>query len=438
MSQPKKDYYEILGIDRDADDDQITKAYRKLAMKWHPDRIKDADKKKEAEEKFKEITEANTVLMDPEKRRKYDQFGLLDGEGPDFGGPPPGFPDLSEIFGQMGGMPGMGGMGGMPGMGGFPFMGGFPGMGGMGMGGMNMGNGNVNKQSRSSQEYKVKIKLEEIFNGCDKQIEIPFEDVCGDCVGTGSKNKKKKVCSDCNGRGIRMMVRQLGPNMISQQQSPCQACEQKGWVSDGTCTGCGGKCTKSNKLTKTLHIKKNFDYQTKMCVREAGNYDSNSERKADIYISFKISDLEDYGLKLVNDYDLVLEHEINIWDAFSGYTFYYPNHPNKNKYAFKINEIIKSDEVKFVKKLGLPNDDDGDLKFGKLVIKFTYKYPKTVLTSEQLKNFLKEHNDTKGINKDEYIKEKLINPENDEDEKPRGRRSHSPDESEGNVSCAQS
>ena len=96
MSQSKKDYYEILGIQRDASNDQITKAYRKLAMKWHPDRHQDLDKKKEAEEKFKEITEANTVLTDPEKRKRYDQFGLLEGEAPDFGAQ--GFPDFADIF----------------------------------------------------------------------------------------------------------------------------------------------------------------------------------------------------------------------------------------------------------------------------------------------------------------------------------------------------
>ncbi len=426
MNQPKKDYYEILGIDRDASDEQISKAYRKLAMKWHPDRHQDPDKKKEAEEKFKEITEANTVLSDSDKRRKYDQFGMCDGEGPDFGGQ--GFPDLSEIFGNMGGM------GGMPGMGGFPFMGGFPGMGGMG----GMGNGNVNRQPKANQEVKVKLKLDEIFNGCEKQIEISFEDICGDCSGTGSKSKKKKSCPECEGRGIRVTIRQFGPGMISQQSSPCNACDQKGWVTEGDCSGCKGKCTKSSKLNKTINIKKNFDYQTKMCLRESGNFDSNSGKKADIYISFKISDLDDYGLKIANEYDLVLEHNINIADALSGYTFYYSGHPSKNKYAFKLNEVIEAEDVRFAKKLGLPNDDGG-ITWGKLIIKFNYIYPKTVLSPEQLKIFLKEHADNKSINKEEYIKEKLYNPESDmDDERRRERGQRNGQDQEGTVNCAQS
>lgn len=428
MSQPKKDYYEILGVDKNATDEQITKAYRKLAMKWHPDRHQDPEKKKEAEEKFKEITEANTVLTDPDKRRKYDQFGMCDGEGPDFGGQ--GFPDFADIFGQMGGMPGMGGI---PGMGGFPFMSGFPGMGGM-------GNGNVNRQGKNTQEFKVKLKLEEIFNGCDKQIEIPIEDICNDCDGTGSKSKKKKTCIDCQGRGVRTTVRQIGPGMLSQQSSPCSVCEQKGWVSEGSCTTCNGKCTKTSKLNKTINIKKNFDYQTKMCVRDAGNYDSNSGRKSDIYISFKIADLDDYGLKITNDYDLVLEHPIYISDALSGYTFYYSGHPNKNKYVFKLNEVIECGDVRFGKKLGLPNDDDGHLTFGKLIIKFNYIYPKTVLSHEQLKSFLKEHEDTKSINPSEYSKEKLYNPETEADDEHRRhqRNSKHGGEQEGGVQCAQS
>jgi hypothetical protein len=180
-----------------------------------------------------------------------------------------------------------------------------------------------------------------------------------------------------------------------------------------------------------------------MCLREAGNFDSNSGKKADIYISFKISDLEEYGLKIVNDYDLLFEHSIHIYDALSGYTLYYSQHPNKNKYAFKVNEVIKSEDIKICKKLGLPNDDDGHLTFGKFVIKFNYKYPSSILGSDQLKSFLKEHADTKSINKDDYLKEKLISPEADSDDERRNQGQHGrgprrqPDQ-DGGVQCAQS
>ncbi len=407
MNQPKKDYYSIMEIERDASQDDITTAYRRLAKIWHPDRIKDPEKKKIAEEKFKEITEANSVLSDPEKRKKYDQFGLCDGETPDFGAQ--GFPDLSEIFGQMGGM---GGMGGMPGMGGFPFMGGMPGM------------GNVNRSNKNvSQEVKIKLKLSDIFNGCEKQIEINYENACEECDGTGSKTKKKKTCTDCNGRGIRMVVRQIGPGMISQQTAPCSSCGQKGWISDSSCTGCKGKCTISSKLNKKITIKKNFDYQTKMCLRESGNFDPDSGKKADIYITFKIGDLDDYEYKIVNDYDIVYEHSINIWDALSGHTIYYKNHPNGKKYALKTNQVIKDDDVKVVKNLGLPNDDDGKLTFGKFIIKYNYIYPKESLNSEQLKTFLKQKVNIDGISTSEYVVETLYDPAHFENES-RSRNGH--------------
>jgi DnaJ-class molecular chaperone len=397
MSQPKKDYYAILEIDKNASETDIKKAYRKLAVKWHPD--KNPDNREEAEEKFKLITEANSILSDPDKKTKYDQFGLCDGETPDFG---QGFPDLSELFGSMGGFP-FGGMGGFPGMGGMP---GMPGM------------GNVNKQNKTTQEVKVKLKIEDIFNGCEKQVEINIDDVCTDCDGTGSVTRKKKTCSDCKGQGVKMMVRQIGPGMITQQTVACSNCNQKGWFPDNSCTGCKGKCFKSSKLNKTLKIKKNFDYQTKMCLRDAGNYDLGTGKKADIYISFKISNLEDYNLKITNDYDLILEHDIHIWDALSGYTLYYGNHPNSNKYVFKLNEVIECDEIKFAKRLGLPSEN----MFGKLIIKFNYIFPKTILESEQLKQFLREHADHKSINKNEYIKETLYNIKDDDERHSRSQQ----------------
>jgi DnaJ-class molecular chaperone len=386
MNKAKKDYYAILGLNKDATEDDIKKAYRKLAIKWHPD--KNPDNRELAEEKFKEITEANSILSDPDKKLKYDEFGLCDGEAPDFA---QGFPDLSEIFGNMGPFGAMGG---------FPF----------GMGGMS-GMGNVNKSNKVVQEVKIKLKLEDIYNGCEKQIEIPIEDVCIECNGTGSKTRKKKSCSDCGGKGIKVMMRQIGPGMISQQTMPCSACNQKGWTSDNSCQTCNGKCTISSKINKTIIIKKNFDYQTKMCLRDMGNYDSNTEKKADIYIIFKIADLDNYNYKIVNDYDLVLEHNIHIYDAFSGYTYYYNKHPNGNKYVFKFNDIIKVDDIKYAKNLGLPNED----KYGKFIIKFNYIYPKTILENDELKSFLREHVDNKSINKSDYIKEKMYDPKDDKE-----------------------
>ena len=246
MSNQKKDYYGILGVDKNSDESTIKKAYYKLAQKWHPD--KNRDNVVESENKFKEISEAYSILSDPQKKQQYDQFGICDGEAPDFS---QGFPDLSEIFGGMGGFP----FGGMPGMGGFPFAGmqGMPGMPGMHrMPGMR----GERPKSKPVQEVKVKLKLSEIFNGTSKNIDISFNEMCVGCDGSGSKTKSRDKCQTCMGRGVRVQITQIGPGMISQQQVPCGVCNQKGTFVNpkDICQVCNGKCILESKLNKREDI----------------------------------------------------------------------------------------------------------------------------------------------------------------------------------------
>jgi DnaJ-class molecular chaperone len=188
-----------------------------------------------------------------------------------------------------------------------------------------------------------------------------------------------------------------------------------------------------------------------MCLRDSGNFDSNSGKKADIYIVFKIVDLDSYNLKIANDYDLVYEYPIHIWDALSGHTIYLPSHPSGKKYSFKLNEVIKDDTIRYAKGLGLPNDDG---RGGKFIIKFNYKYPELVLEHEKLKEFIRTKEELKGINKSEFSKEKLYDPEVERDDNNRkSRNTNSNDDSydgqegfggipgqggPGGVQCAQS
>jgi len=414
MSNQKKDYYGIMGINKDATQEDIKKAFRTLAMKWHPD--KNPNNREEAEHKFKEITEANDVLSDPDKREKYDQFGLCDGEGPQFEN---GFPDLSEVLGGMfgggmgGGIPGMFG-GGIPGMfsGGFPGMGGMPGMGGFfGMGGMGGMGGMPGMNNRSKpkpvQEIKVKLTLEEVYKGCDKMVDIQSNKKCEKCNGFGNTDKKKDTCSLCKGRGIRVIMRQLGPQMIQQQTLPCDGCGQKGFVKnkDKECGGCSGKGVVSHTTNKKITIPKNFDYMTKMKLTSYGNYDPESETTADVFIVYEFGNLDTHNLEVFNQYDFILEHKINIWDALSGYSMYY-EHPDGKKYLFKFDEVIKHGDVKYVKNLGLCYNENDSSGRGKLFIKFKYIYPETVMDSEKLKLWLRSKEKTLPTNKSEYRKEK--------------------------------
>lgn len=390
-SEPKKDYYGVLGVDKNADDSTIKKAYYKLAQKWHPD--KNTDNKQEAESKFKEISEAYGVLSDAEKRNKYDQFGLCDGETPDFSH---GFPDLSEFFGGMGGM-------------GHPF-------GGMGhpFGGMG-GMGSRGQKPKQVQEVRVKLKTSDIFRGLSKNIDITVHDKCKACDGSGSKTKSKTTCKGCKGSGIKVKIVQLGPGMISQQQTVCGDCGGKGKYVEpqNKCSSCNGKGTTETKINKTLEITKNFDHETVMLLKNSGNYDSDTDTKADINIKFVISDIDKYNMEIKNSYDLVLEQTINIQDALSGYSMFFDSHPDGNKYHFKFSDVIKDGDIKFIKGLGLPSNNNGSIKRGKLYIKFKYIYPSNVLDSESFKNFMKMK-ETKVIeNKETYIKEKIYDIKDD-------------------------
>lgn len=393
MSGPKKDYYRILGVEKDADVSTIKKAYYKLAQKYHPDKNPNNP---EAEAKIKEVIEAYGILSDPDKRQKYDQFGLCDGEAPDF---PQGFPDLSEIFGAMGGMGGMGGFpfGGMGGMGGHPF-GGMGGMGGMG-----------GPKPKPIQEVRVKLKAQDIFHGLNKNIDITVNDKCGECSGSGSKTKFKTTCTGCKGSGMKVMMRQIGPGMIQQSQTVCNDCNGNGKYVEPSnkCTKCNGKGTFETKLNKMLNITKDFDHETVMLLKNSGNYDSNTDTKADINIKFVISDIEKYNMRIKNSYDLLMEYPINILDAMTGYSMYWDAHPDGNKYNFKFDEVIKDGDVKFVKNLGLPVGVNGNKKRGKLYIKFNYIYPPNILDGEAYKTFIKTKDIKNDVEKNTYIKEKI-------------------------------
>ncbi len=216
----KRDYYEVLGVSKTATEDEIKKAYRKIAIKYHPDK-NPGDK--EAEEKFKEAAEAYDVLHDPKKRQQYDQFGF-DGPG-GFGGGFGGFGgsefSMDDIFSMFGDI--FGGRGGFGGFSGFS------------------GGGTQRTQYKGNDmRLKVKLSLQEIATGTTKKFKVKKDVTCQHCHGTGAENgSKAETCPTCHGQGyvVKTMRTMLG---MMQTQAECPTCHGEGSVIKNKCHACGG------------------------------------------------------------------------------------------------------------------------------------------------------------------------------------------------------
>lgn len=216
----KRDFYEVLGVSKTASDDEIKKAYKKMAIKYHPDRNPG---NKEAEEKFKEAAEAYDVLRDPQKRQKYDQFGP-DAFGPGAGGFGGGSSmNMDDIFSMFGDI----------------FGGGFGGGFGSGFG---VGGGRRRKPVYKGQDLRMKIELDlnEIVNGTTKKFNLRTDITCPECNGTGSEDGQESTCNTCDGQGVVYKTRQtmLG---IMQTQTVCETCHGEGRVIKNKCKHCGGE-----------------------------------------------------------------------------------------------------------------------------------------------------------------------------------------------------
>jgi molecular chaperone DnaJ len=259
----KRDYYDVLGVAKNASDDDIKKAYRKLAMKYHPDRNQ-GEKAKEAEEHFKEAKEAYEMLSDPKKRAAYDQYGHA-GVDPNMGGAgfrgagPEGFGGFAEAFGDIFGDI-------------------FGAAGGGSRGGGTQG------YHGSDLSYAMEISLEEAAHGKEAQIRIPSWEECETCHGTGAKpGTSAKTCSTCQGSGT-VHLRQ---GFFSIQQT-CPHCHGTGKVIPEPCTTCGGQG--KLKKSKTLEVKIPAGIDEGMRIRSAGNGEpgTNGGPAGDLYIEIRI------------------------------------------------------------------------------------------------------------------------------------------------------
>lgn len=257
----KRDYYEVLGVDKNADDAAIKKAYRALAKKYHPD-INPGDA--EAEAKFKEASEAYSVLSDAEKRQKYDQFGhaAFDGGAGGAGGFEFNFDDMSDIFGDI--------------------------FGGMFGGGRSQRNSN-GPQKGANIRTGIRITFEEAAFGCEKEIELTLKDECTTCNGTGAKPGTTPVtCTKCGGKGQVVYTQQSLFGMVRNVQT-CPDCKGKGKIVKEKCPDCYGTGYKSSRKKIQVSVPAGIDSGQSIRIRGKGEPGVNGGERGDLLVEVTVS-----------------------------------------------------------------------------------------------------------------------------------------------------
>ncbi|MDI1356571.1 MAG: molecular chaperone DnaJ [bacterium] len=353
----KRDYYEILGITKNSNEEEIKKAYRKLAIKFHPDKNPDD---KSAEEKFKEAAEAYEVLSNAEKRQRYNQFGHAGVSGSAGGGFGGGGMNMDDIFSQFGDI----------------FGGAFGGFGGGGRsGGRRVTRG-------TNLRVKVKLSLADIANGVEKKIKVNKHVTCKTCSGSGAKNGNYDTCRTCNGSGAITRVQQtiLG---AMQTQSTCAACNGEGRIVREKCGTCHGDGIVREEEVISINIPAGVAEGMQLSMQGKGNAAPRGGINGDLLIV--IEEEEHAHLKREGNH-LIYYLNIGFPDAAMGTTVEIPTIDAKAK--IKIEPGTQSGKVLRLKGKGLPDVNSygrGDLLVEISIYTPTHLNPEEKKMLEQLK-----------------------------------------------------
>ena len=265
MAETKRDYYEVLGVSKDADDATLKKAYRKVAKKYHPD-VNPGDA--EAEKKFKEASEAYAILSDPDKRRQYDQFGHAAFEGGaggagGFGGFDFSGADFSDIFGDI--------------------------FGDLFGGGRRGGRASQGPMQGKNNRKSVRITIEEAVFGCEKELDVVLKDPCPTCNGTGAKpGTSPETCPKCGGKGQVVYTQQSFFGTVQNVQT-CPDCHGSGKIVREKCSDCGGTGYVSNRKKISVSIPAGIDNGQSVRIREKGEPGVNGGPRGDLLVEVMVS-----------------------------------------------------------------------------------------------------------------------------------------------------
>lgn len=353
----KRDYYEILGIAKNSTPEEIRKAYRKLAVRWHPD--KNPDNKVESDAKFKEISEAYEVLSNEENRNKYDKFGHEGLRNDGYNGPTSDF--MEDIFKHM-----FGGMGG-----------------GMGSG----MRGDDDDDDVPPIQIQENCTLEELYVGKKIKKKIERHNPCAKCNGTGNEDGIEHPCKKCNGQGVTVKVIQMGPMMFQQSHEKCKSCNGTGRdMSVKKCSKCKGTRINKEEVEITCEIPKGAYMKHHIIIENMGNEIPVNERRngktrSDVIVfvneithdkfkrMFIIKGKKDYP----DPADLLLEIDIDLADSLCGLQKKI-KHIDGSEFTINHESIIKHGDVFVIENKGMPKMDLPG-KYGDLYVSIKINYP---------------------------------------------------------------
>lgn len=374
----KRDYYEVLGINKSATADEIKKAYRKMAIKYHPDK-NPGDK--EAEEKFKEAAEAYSVLKDPEKKAQYDQFGHagMNGGAGGFGGGGMNMDDIFSMFGDIFGGRGFGGFGAFGGFGG----------------------GGERQQPRfrgSDLRVKVRLNLSEISEGVTKKFKLKKNVVCPHCNGSGAEDNSTETCPDCHGTG-RTVRTVRTPFGIMNSETTCPKCNGEGRIIKNKCSHCNGEGVIAGEEIVEASIPAGVQEGMVLTMRGKGNAGRRNGIAGDLQI---VVEEEQHEALIRQENDLIFNLLLDIPTATLGGTVEIPTIDGKAKVT--INPGTQPSTVMRLRGKGLPVLNGYGR--GDIIVNISVYIPETLNKDE--KKSIEKFRESDNFRPSEGIKDKIF------------------------------